>query len=63
MPTNTSTLRPDIGRTRPAWRVPAPRDVTVKGHRIRYFEQGDGAPLVLMHGFSGSAQFDEFASQ
>ncbi len=58
MTTNTITLRPDMSRTRPAWRMPAPRDITVKGQRIRYFEQGDGAPLVLMHGFSGSAQFE-----
>ena len=58
MPTTTTTLRPDISRTRPAWRMPAPRDVVVKGQRIRYFEQGDGAPLVLVHGFSGSAQLE-----
>jgi pimeloyl-ACP methyl ester carboxylesterase len=58
MPTTASTLRPDMTRARPAWRMPAPRDLVVKGERIRYFEQGDGAPLVLMHGFSGSAQFE-----
>lgn len=58
MPTTTTALRPDMTRSRPAWRVPAPRDVVVKGERIRYFEQGEGAPLVLMHGFSGSAQFE-----
>jgi hypothetical protein len=58
MPTTASSLRPDMTRDRPAWRMPAPRDLVVKGERIRYFEQGDGAPLVLMHGFSGSAQFE-----
>jgi len=58
MPPQTTTVRPDMNTPRPAWRMPAPRDVIVEGHRIRYFEQGDGAPLVLVHGFSGSAQFE-----
>ena len=58
MPTSTITLRPDMSLARPPWRMPAPRDVVVKGQRLRYFEQGDGAPLVLMHGFSGSAQLE-----
>ena len=58
MPTAPITLRPDMSRARPAWRMPAPRDLVVKGQRIRYFEQGEGAPLVLMHGFSGSAPLE-----
>jgi hypothetical protein len=49
MLTTTTTLRPDISRSRAAWRMPTPSDVVVKGERIRYFEQGEGAPLVLMH--------------
>jgi pimeloyl-ACP methyl ester carboxylesterase len=43
---------------RAEWRMPEPRDVTVLGHRIRYWEKGSGRPLVLMHGFSGSAMFE-----
>ncbi len=38
--------------------MPAPRDVTVLGHRIRYWDEGQGDPLVLVHGFSGSAMFE-----
>jgi triacylglycerol lipase len=38
--------------------MPEPRDVAVRGHRIRYWEKGAGDPLVLIHGFSGSAAFE-----
>ena len=38
--------------------MPAPRDVTVLGHRIRYWDEGQGDTLVLVHGFSGSATFE-----
>jgi pimeloyl-ACP methyl ester carboxylesterase len=40
------------------WRMPPLRDVGVLGHRIAYYEKGDGPPLVLVHGFSGSAPFE-----
>lgn len=56
--TRTTVIRPDTTATRPDWRMPEPRDVTVQGHRIRYWEKGEGAPLVLMHGFSGNATFE-----
>jgi pimeloyl-ACP methyl ester carboxylesterase len=51
-------ITPDISAPRPDWRMPEPRDVAVLGHRIRYWEKGDGRPLVLMHGFSGNAPFE-----
>ncbi|MFI4935877.1 MAG: alpha/beta fold hydrolase [Caulobacterales bacterium] len=51
-------IRPDMAAPRPPWRMPEPRDVAVKGHRIRYWEKGEGRPLVLAHGFSGSAPFE-----
>lgn len=51
-------IRPDMSAARPDWHMPEPRDVTVLGHRIRYWEKGAGKPLVLMHGFSGSAPFE-----
>lgn len=38
--------------------MPPPKDVRVLGHRIRYWEQGEGDPIVLVHGFSGSAAFE-----
>jgi pimeloyl-ACP methyl ester carboxylesterase len=38
--------------------MPAPRDITVLGRRIRYWDEGAGAPLLLVHGFSGSAAFE-----
>jgi pimeloyl-ACP methyl ester carboxylesterase len=38
--------------------MPAPREVDVRGHRIAYYEAGEGPPLVLAHGFSGSAPFE-----
>ncbi|HEX4301829.1 MAG TPA: alpha/beta fold hydrolase [Rhizomicrobium sp.] len=38
--------------------MPTPRDVTVLGHRIRYWDEGEGDPLVLVHGFSGSATYE-----
>lgn len=38
--------------------MPEPRDITVLGHRTRYWESGEGSPLVLVHGFSGSAAFE-----
>lgn len=40
------------------WRMPPLREVLVLGHRIAYYEQGEGPPLVLAHGFSGSAPFE-----
>ena len=40
------------------WQMPAPREVSVGGHRIVYYEKGEGPPLVLAHGFSGSAPFE-----
>lgn len=40
------------------WRMPPRREVSVLGHRIVYYEQGEGPPLVLAHGFSGSAPFE-----
>jgi pimeloyl-ACP methyl ester carboxylesterase len=54
----SSLIRPDMTAARPDWAMPAERDVSVHGHRIRYWEKGEGAPLVLMHGFSGSATFE-----
>lgn len=38
--------------------MPRERDVTVLGHRIRYWDEGQGEALVLVHGFSGSAAFE-----
>ena len=49
---------PDMTVPRPDWVMPEPRDVAVDGHRIRYWEKGQGRPLVLVHGFSGSAIFE-----
>lgn len=49
---------PDMSVTRPGWLLPPPRDIDVDGHRIRYWEKGDGPPLVLVHGFSGNAPFE-----
>ena len=40
------------------WRMPPLREVAVLGHRIAYHEKGEGPPLVLAHGFSGSAYFE-----
>lgn len=40
------------------WRMPPPREASVLGHRIVYHEKGEGPPLVLAHGFSGSAPFE-----
>ncbi len=40
------------------WRMPPVRETTVLGRRIAYYEQGEGPPLVLAHGFSGSAPFE-----
>lgn len=40
------------------WRMPAPRRVTVLGHSMAYYEAGAGPPIVLLHGFSGSAYFE-----
>ena len=40
------------------WRMPPQREVDVLGCRIAYYEKGDGPPLVLAHGFSGSAYFE-----
>ena len=54
----STLIRPDMTAARPDWAMPPERDVTVHGHRIRYWEKGAGRPLVLMHGFSGSATFE-----
>ena len=40
------------------WAMPPLREVQVLGHRIAYYEKGEGPPLVLAHGFSGSAPFE-----
>jgi pimeloyl-ACP methyl ester carboxylesterase len=40
------------------WRMPPVREVDVLGHRIAYYEKGEGPALVLAHGFSGSAPFE-----
>ncbi|HLZ83394.1 MAG TPA: alpha/beta hydrolase [Caulobacteraceae bacterium] len=40
------------------WRMPPLREVGVLGCRIAYYEKGEGPPLVLAHGFSGSACFE-----
>lgn len=53
-----TTIVPDMRSRRPHWQMPEPRDVEVLGHRIRYWEKGEGRPLVLAHGFSGSAPFE-----
>jgi len=44
--------------TTPHWRLPDPRDIRVLGHRIRYWDAGKGDPIVLVHGFSGSAIYE-----
>lgn len=44
--------------TAPHWRLPEPRDIQVLGHRIRYWDAGKGDPIVLVHGFSGSAVYE-----
>ncbi len=36
------------------WQLPALRRTRVNGHQIAYYEAGSGAPLVLIHGGSGS---------
>jgi pimeloyl-ACP methyl ester carboxylesterase len=38
--------------------MPPPKDITVLDHRIRYWERGQGDPIVLVHGFSGSAPME-----
>ena len=38
--------------------MPEPKDIQVLGHRIRYWDTGEGDPIVLVHGFSGSAAFE-----
>jgi pimeloyl-ACP methyl ester carboxylesterase len=46
-----------IGKVRAAdfpWQLPALRHTQVHGHQIAYYEAGSGAPLVLVHGGSGS---------
>ncbi len=40
------------------WTLPPLRTVDVDGHTIAYYELGSGPPLVLIHGFSGSASFE-----
>jgi 2-hydroxy-6-oxonona-2,4-dienedioate hydrolase len=44
--------------TTPHWQLPDPRNVQVLGHRIRYWDAGQGDPIVLVHGFSGSAIYE-----
>ena len=46
------------GMTTPHWRLPDPRAIQVLGHRIHYWDAGQGDPIVLIHGFSGSAVFE-----
>ena len=58
MPKPATLIRPDMTAPRPDWRMPPPRDIAVGGHNIRYWEKGEGQPLVLVHGFSGSATFE-----
>ena len=38
--------------------MPPPTDIQILGHRIRYWEAGACDPIVLVHGFSGSAAFE-----
>src|SRR5580658_1540403 len=40
------------------WRMPPLREASVLDRRIVYYEKGEGPPLVLAHGFSGSAPFE-----
>ena len=40
------------------WRLPKLRRVKVHGHSIAYFETGEGPPMMLAHGMSGSAAFE-----
>ncbi|HEY1750254.1 MAG TPA: alpha/beta hydrolase [Caulobacteraceae bacterium] len=40
------------------WRMPPLREASVLGRRIAYYEAGAGPPLLLAHGFSGSAYFE-----
>ena len=42
----------------PHWHLPDPRSIEVLGHRIHYWDAGEGDPIVLVHGFSGSAVFE-----
>ena len=58
MTTSITRIRPEMTAPRPDWRMPEPRDVSARGHRIRYWDKGEGRPLVLVHGFSGSAAFE-----
>src|ERR1700722_618121 len=39
-------------------RMPPLREGGVLGQKIAYYEKGEGPPLVLAHGFSGSAYFE-----
>src|SRR4051794_41798288 len=40
------------------------RSRVVRGARIRWFEGGDGAPVLLLHGFGGAAgNFTEIAAR
>jgi 2-hydroxy-6-oxonona-2,4-dienedioate hydrolase len=60
-----SAARVPAATAGPAGAVPAmpePRSVDVAGVRTRYFEQGQGAPLVLIHGgeFGAGHSADEF---
>ncbi|HEY1709960.1 MAG TPA: alpha/beta hydrolase [Rhizomicrobium sp.] len=43
---------------RPDWNMPPPRDIQVLGARVTYYEAGQGPVIVLLHGFSGSADFE-----
>lgn len=44
--------------TTPYWCLPEPKTIQVLGHRIHYWDSGQGDPIVLVHGFSGSAVFE-----
>ncbi len=49
-----TALAGNVGATDLPWRIPALRRTRVNGHQIAYYEAGSGAPLVLVHGGSGS---------
>jgi pimeloyl-ACP methyl ester carboxylesterase len=45
-----------VGTRRPRW-TPVRREIQVRGHRIRYETAGEGEPVVLVHGLSGSTRW------
>jgi triacylglycerol lipase len=42
----------------PHWHLPGPSAIEILGHPIHYWDAGKGDPIVLVHGFSGSAIFE-----